>query len=719
MFAVHRKDTNKRARNTKLASVFFIEHVEFTAANRHTIQSRLAIHIKESKKRRMPEKLCLLQQKTETIFARRPIFIIFALVLALYAWSTTKTSLLKKKMENYIVSARKYRPDTFESVVAQKSLTTTLKNAIHSGKLAHAYLFCGPRGVGKTTCARIFAKTINCTNPTGNGEPCNQCESCQSFNQQRSYSIYELDAASNNSVEDIRSLNEQVRIPPQVGKYKVYIIDEVHMLSQAAFNAFLKTLEEPPAHAIFILATTEKHKIIPTILSRCQIYDFSRIEAADIIAHLKGIAEKEKINYEYEALRIIAQKSDGCMRDALSLFDQMASFTQSDLTYAKVIESLNVLDYEYYFRLTDFILEKKTAQCLLLFNSILNKGFEGNIFIEGAASHFRDLLVNSDDATGELFEGSPELRARYAEQARRCTPKMLFNAIRLCSNCSLNYRTSRNKRLQVELTLIELSQMSDNDNDDGGGRRPKILKPIFNKIAQDTPQAQAVKAAQPEPATQHTQRSAVTGSTTQQVAAIATTQQSTPQPTTPTPAQAVQQGRPAELRTRNEGGGSLGKMFRKSRTVIEAAPQSEPIPVVEAPKAEETKPAITPAPSTVTITDATIAQAWTSFALLLPENERALADRMKIMSPKVEEKDCFVISVDNQMAADLFTSEGKRICEGMAPFLGNTVMKMRIVVNKVVVERHVSDKSKQYAILVEKNPLVERLRQELNLEIAR
>ena len=627
-------------------------------------------------------------------------------------------------MENYIVSARKYRPDTFESVVAQKSLTTTLKNAIHSGRLAHAFLFCGPRGVGKTTCARIFAKTINCTNPTENGEPCNQCESCQSFNQQRSYSIYELDAASNNSVDDIRSLNEQVRIPPQVGKYKVYIIDEVHMLTQAAFNAFLKTLEEPPAHAIFILATTEKHKIIPTILSRCQIYDFTRIEAADIIAHLKGIAEKEGINYEYEALRIIAQKSDGCMRDALSLFDQMASFTQSDLTYSKVIESLNVLDYEYYFRLTDFILEKNTAQCLLLFNSVLNKGFEGNIFIEGAASHFRDLLVNSDDATGELFEGSTELRDRYAEQARRCTPKMLFKAIRLCSNCSLNYRTSRNKRLHVELTLIELSQMSDSDSDDGGGRRPKILKPIFNKTTQDTVQEQTVKTPQPTPVAPVTQRS--DGNTAHKTANSVDTPNATPQPSTHTPTQpqagqpvqAVQQGRPAELKTRSEGGGSLGRMFKKSRTVIETAVQNE-LTSIETVKAEEVKPAVTPVPNTATITDATIAQAWTSFALLLPENERALADRMKIMSPKVEGNESFVISVDNQMAADLFTSEGKRICEGMAPFLGNTVMKMRIVVNKVVVERHVSDKSKQYAMLVEKNPLVEKLRQELNLEIAR
>ena len=628
-------------------------------------------------------------------------------------------------MENYIVSARKYRPDTFESVVAQKSLTTTLKNAIHSGRLAHAFLFCGPRGVGKTTCARIFAKTINCTNPTENGEPCNQCESCQSFNQQRSYSIYELDAASNNSVDDIRSLNEQVRVPPQVGKYKVYIIDEVHMLTQAAFNAFLKTLEEPPAHAIFILATTEKHKIIPTILSRCQIYDFTRIEAADIIAHLKNIAEKENINYEYEALRIIAQKSDGCMRDALSLFDQMASFTQSDLTYAKVIESLNVLDYEYYFRLTDFILEKKTAQCLLLFNEILNKGFEGNIFIEGAASHFRDLLVNSDEATSELFEGSAELRNRYTEQARRCTAKTLFKAIRLCSNCSLNYRTSRNKRLHVELTLIELSQMSDSDGEDGGGRRPKILKPIFNKATQETAQVQTAQTAQPvvQPTAQPAAGDGSAANMALHNTPAANTNSGRPAPTTPAPAQAqtpaIQQGRPAELRTRNEEGGSLGKMFRRSRSAIETSAPPTTTPV-ETAKVEEAKPITQPAPpATVAITDSTVSQAWTSFALLLPENERALADRMKIMSPKAEGRDGFVISVDNQMAADLFTREEKRICEGMAPYLGNTVLKMKIVVNKVVVERRVSDKSKQYAILVEKNPLIEKLRQELNLEVAR
>lgn len=307
-------------------------------------------------------------------------------------------------MENYIVSARKYRPATFDTVVGQRALTTTLKNAIANQKLAHAYLFCGPRGVGKTTCARIFAKTINCLHPTADGEACNECESCRAFNEQRSYNIHELDAASNNSVEDIRSLIEQVRIPPQIGKYKVYIIDEVHMLSQAAFNAFLKTLEEPPHHAIFILATTEKHKILPTILSRCQIYDFNRISVNDTVEHLENVARKEHIEAEPEALNVIAQKADGGMRDALSIFDQVVSFTNGHITYQSVIENLNVLDYEYYFKLTDAFLENRVSDCLLTFNEVLKKGFDGNHFITGLTSHFRDLLVSRDAETHSYWK---------------------------------------------------------------------------------------------------------------------------------------------------------------------------------------------------------------------------------------------------------------------------------------------------------------------------
>ena len=366
-----------------------------------------------------------------------------------------------KKMENYIVSARKYRPSTFNSVVGQKSLTTTLRNAILSNKLAHAYLFCGPRGVGKTSCARIFAKTINCMNLTPAGEACNECESCRSFNEQRSLNIHELDAASNNSVDDIRSLIEQVRIPPQVGKYKVYIIDEVHMLSQAAFNAFLKTLEEPPHYAIFILATTEKHKILPTILSRCQVYDFSRISVVDAVEHLQYVAGEEGVKAEPEALNVIAQKADGGMRDALSIFDQVVSYTGGNVTYKAVIENLNVLDYEYYFRITDTVLEGDIRTSLLILNEILEKGFDGQHIITGLASHFRDLLVCKDESTIVLFEIGASIRDRYRETARQCPDWLLYQAIELANECDLHYRESRNKRLLLELTFVQLCQLQE------------------------------------------------------------------------------------------------------------------------------------------------------------------------------------------------------------------------------------------------------------------
>jgi DNA polymerase-3 subunit gamma/tau len=364
-------------------------------------------------------------------------------------------------MDNYIVSARKYRPATFGSIVGQTSLTTTLKNAIQSNKLAHAYLFCGPRGVGKTSCARIFAKTINCMNLTPDGEACNTCESCLSFIEQRSLNIHELDAASNNSVEDIRSLIDQVRIPPQIGKYKVYIIDEVHMLSQAAFNAFLKTLEEPPHHALFILATTEKHKILATILSRCQVYDFSRISVADAVAHLQYVASSEGVTAEPEALNIIAQKADGGMRDALSVFDQLVSFTGGNITYQAVIENLNVLDYEYYFRITEAMLKGEVRTCLLILNEILEKGFEGPYIISGLASHFRDLLVCRDESTLALLEAGASIRERYREMARQCPDRLLFRAIERANECDLNYRESRNRRLLLELTLIQLCQLTE------------------------------------------------------------------------------------------------------------------------------------------------------------------------------------------------------------------------------------------------------------------
>lgn len=383
-------------------------------------------------------------------------------------------------MEEYIVSARKYRPMSFDSVVGQNALTTTLRNAVKSGKLAHAYLFCGPRGVGKTTCARIFAKAINCLNPTADGEACGQCESCRAFSEQRSYNIFELDAASNNSVENIKQIMEQTRIPPQVGRYKVFIIDEVHMLSTAAFNAFLKTLEEPPAHVIFILATTEKHKILPTILSRCQIYDFERMTVENTIAHLKHVADKEGIKYEEEALGIIAEKADGGMRDALSIFDQAASFCQGNITYQKVIEDLNELDADNYFRIIDLAMENKVSDIMLLLNSIIEKGFDGGNLINGLASHVRNVLMAKDASTLTLLEVSKQQRDKYAEQAQRCPTLFLYTALKIMNQCDLNYRQSSNKRLLVELTLIQVAQITQpEDTADGAGRSPKRLKSLF------------------------------------------------------------------------------------------------------------------------------------------------------------------------------------------------------------------------------------------------
>jgi DNA polymerase-3 subunit gamma/tau len=363
-------------------------------------------------------------------------------------------------MENFIVSARKYRPSTFKSVVGQASITTTLKNAIKNNHLAQAYLFCGPRGVGKTTCARIFAKTINCINLDENVEPCNSCESCNSFNENRSYNIHELDAASNNSVEDIRNLIEQVRIPPQVGKYSIYIIDEVHMLSSQAFNAFLKTLEEPPVHAIFILATTEKHKIIPTILSRCQIFDFNRIRVDDTVTYLEHIAKNENISVEVDGLNIIAQKADGAMRDALSIFDQVVSFSGKEITYQKVIENLNVLDYDYYFKITESFLKNNISDTLLLFNEIIDRGFDAHHFINGLSAHLRNLLVCRDEITLQLLEVGANIRERYREQTKLCHPDFLFKALEISNKCDVSYRLSKNKRLHVELSLIELCNIT-------------------------------------------------------------------------------------------------------------------------------------------------------------------------------------------------------------------------------------------------------------------
>ena len=532
-------------------------------------------------------------------------------------------------MSDYIVSARKYRPTSFDAVVGQKALTTTLKNAIAGGKLAHAYLFCGPRGVGKTTSARIFAKTINCLNPTPTGEACDACESCVAFNEGRSYNIHELDAASNNSVDDIRELIEQVQIPPQVGRYKVFIIDEVHMLSQAAFNAFLKTLEEPPAHAIFILATTEKHKILPTILSRCQIYDFNRMEVPETVAHLKHVAESEGIKYEEEALNVIARKADGGMRDALSIFDQVASFTNGNITYAQTIENLNVLDYDYYFEVTDRLLEVDIPQVMLLLDKVLNKGFEAGHFIGGLAAHFRDLLVSRDAQTLPLLEVAESVRARYAEQAARCTPRFLYAALKLCNDCDINYRTAPNKRLLVELTLIQVAQLLQQEDVPPSGRRPTLrLLPIFKPAADQVPTAGAPQQKTSAPP------SANVGTASPAMTPTAVTRPAAPRPM-PTQRTAQQQLAAARLQTVS--------LTRK------------PLP---AASAETTIGAATSTTSTAptelryeAFTVEQLEYLWMRFANELPPEQLAEAGRLKMIRPQLGEAQRVVGVVENEAAA--------------------------------------------------------------------
>ena len=506
-------------------------------------------------------------------------------------------------MSNYIVSARKYRPTNFDSVVGQSALTTTLKNAIATGKLAHAYLFCGPRGVGKTTSARIFAKTINCLTPNEHGEACDHCESCVAFNEGRSYNIHELDAASNNSVDDIRALIEQVQIPPQIGRYKVFIIDEVHMLSQAGFNAFLKTLEEPPAHAIFILATTEKHKILPTILSRCQIYDFARMEVPDVVAHLKRVADQEGYTYEETALNVIARKADGGMRDALSIFDQVAAFTGGNITYRQVIENLNVLDYDYYFDLTDTLLRRDIPKVMLTLNEILSKGFEAHHFMSGLAAHFRDLLVSRDAQTLPLLEVAESVRQRYAEQAQQCAPAFLYRALKLCNDCDINYRASNNKRLLVELTLIQVAQLLEDDGAGSGLGPTRRLLPIFS------PAPAPQRAAQPAPAPAAT----------------------TAQPPVPPHATSAPTATAAAPVLSPQQQAAIERQRAKLRTVsLHRRP--DPIGPTATPAAASPPPAATPKQQNQAFTYDDLCHQLMRFAQVLPREHTADAERLKIIA---------------------------------------------------------------------------------------
>ena len=587
-------------------------------------------------------------------------------------------------MNEYIVSARKYRPASFDTVVGQAALTTTLKNAVKSGKLAHAYLFCGPRGVGKTTCARIFAKAINCMTPTADGEACNECESCKAFNEQRSFNIFELDAASNNSVEHIKTLMEQTRIPPQVGRYKVFIIDEVHMLSTAAFNAFLKTLEEPPSHVIFILATTEKHKILPTILSRCQIYDFERMTVANTVAHLRMVAEKEGIQAEEQALEVIAEKADGGMRDALSIFDQAASFCQGNITYRKVIEDLNVLDVENYFRIIDLSLDNKVADIMVLLNNVINKGFDGGQLIGGLASHVRNVLMAKDPQTLPLLETSEQQREKYRQQAAKTDARFLYQALRLMNDCDVNYRQSSNKRLLVELTLIEIAQITQPDEGAGSGRKPRRLKSLFQNIVR---QERQVKAAE-------------------QVAAAVVVADDNKETLSHTTYSTV--NRPV-LKSDSNVGFSWNKvreMSKKKKIQI--------VPGMLAPNDPNSKP--TAVDNQFTQEDLELQ--WMSMCNRMPQKYSAIATRMKNMNPEIKEFPHVAVTVDNQVILDQLQPIQKSILNTLKLYLNNKSITFELVLADVSEPVKILSRREQFEAMGKENPAVEKLRELMDLELA-
>lgn len=575
-------------------------------------------------------------------------------------------------MENYIVSARKYRPDTFDTVVGQISITTTLKNAIKNNHLAHAYLFCGPRGVGKTTCARIFAKTINCFNLSTNAEACNECESCISFNKSRSFNIHELDAASNNSVEDIRNLIDQIRIPPQIGKYSIYIIDEVHMLSSSAFNAFLKTLEEPPPHAIFILATTEKHKIIPTILSRCQIFDFNRIQIEDIVQHLQQIASKESVSAEPEGLNIIAQKADGAMRDALSIFDQIVSFSGGQVTYKMVIENLNVLDYDYYFKLTDYFLDGNTSSVLLTFNEILDKGFDGHHFINGLSKHFRDILVSRDVETLQLLEVGAAIREQYRDQAKKCSPEFLLRTLEIANQCDLNYRLSKNQRLHVELTLIQLASLAGEKKkaELSGIEQTKIKKPATKEEVPDS---------KPE------------------------------KPLTESKSNSVQQKSPAIKKTSEVlPSASLKDLLKKNgvKSNSEIPSETEEIekePDIVAELSEE-------------FTENELITYWKKYAIMVRDNQPRLYSTLISSEPEVNENKVIHFLVTNKLQQEAISEIKPDLLAFLRKELNNYNIQLETTISGKEIESKPYHPEDKFAKLAEKNPALNSFKQNLGLD---
>lgn len=571
-------------------------------------------------------------------------------------------------MENYIVSARKYRPTTFESVVGQQALTQTLRNAIRSNRLAHAYLFCGPRGVGKTTCARIFAKTINCLTPTAEHEACNQCESCTAFNEQRSYNIHELDAASNNSVDDIRSLIDQVRIPPQIGKYSVYIIDEVHMLSQGAFNALLKTLEEPPSYAIFILATTEKHKILPTILSRCQVYDFTRITVADTIRHLQYVAQQEGITVGEQALNVVAQKADGGMRDALSIFDQLVAFCGKEISYEQAIEVLNVLNSDYYFRMVDAALQAAVGDALLLLNEVLQKGFDAGHFITGLAQHLRDVLVSKDAATAQLLETSDAIRQQYQQQATRCNARWIFNALDIVNTCDVQFRTAKNKRLTVELALVKLCRLV------------------------ETPEVPTSEVQKPQPAAAPARPvAAAQKSSPAQLNSSTPAPQSAPQPAA-APKPAPQASRPAPPMAMPSLGnlGTLG--VKKENTAAAAPTRNNPFTADQ------------------------LFDAWAGLVQHFPGEERLIA-MLNTLVPELVTPELCRITVANPWQKQEFAKFGKRVMDLVRDALKNDLLKLQVEVGEYKKTTRAYTAAEKYKVLVDMNPHLAELRTRMNLQL--
>lgn len=579
-------------------------------------------------------------------------------------------------MEEYIVSARKYRPMTFDSVVGQQALTTTLKNAIKTGRLAHAYLFCGPRGVGKTTCARIFAKTINCQNPGTDGECCGECESCRSFNENRSLNIHELDAASNNSVDDIRELIKQVQIPPQTGRYKVFIIDEVHMLSQQAFNAFLKTLEEPPHYVIFIMATTEKHKILPTILSRCQVYDFQRMGLQDIVNHLGAVAKKEGFTIEGEALQLIAEKADGGMRDALSIFDQMVSFTHGSLTYEGVCKNLNVLSTEYYFKLVDYFLCNDVEPCMLLLNEILCKGFDAGNFIAGLASHMRQLLVARDTSTLPLLETSERLRKRYQEQAQKCNFKFIYRVIRLANDCDQAYRQSHNKRLQVEICLIQCAQATIEPAEDkpGAAWNARVLKKIF-----EVQQVQKVDVIQKEESIQKVEKV----EKTDKVINVESV--------------------PINPKRKTFNIGNIGPSIRLNNVLI----KTEDFSAKPEGKSLREKP----------VAIENLILEWNRMVQHMPQEHRAMAMRMQTMYPKLISETTFEVIAGNSQVLQYMMNLKKDILTQLKNALENDHLDMQVKIAKTEEVKALLSKPALYEKMCQRNPNIKKIFELLELEI--